>query len=58
MERTRRRHIRWDRVLESILLIAMFLFGVWIVVSYCNIVLNNNEENPVYLPWNLFMVLF
>lgn len=58
MERTRRRRIRWDRVLESILLIAMFIFVVWIVVSYCNIVLNNNEANPKYLPWNLFMVLF
>jgi hypothetical protein len=58
MERTRRRRIRWDRVLESIFLTVMCLFVAWIVVSYCNIVLNNNEANPVYLPWNLFMVLF
>jgi hypothetical protein len=58
MERIKRRHIRWDRVLESFFLTAIFLFVVWVVVSYCNIVLHNNETNPMYFTWNFFTVLF
>ena len=58
MERTRRRHIRWDRVLKSIFFAAIFVLVAWVVVSYVNIVLHNTEAHPVYFRWNFFSNVF
>ena len=58
MVKTRRRHIRWDRVLESLFFAATFAFVAWVAISYFNVVLHNTEEHPMYFSWNFFNYMF
>ena len=53
----KKRHIRWDRVIECLARVLVFTFVAWVCISYFNIVLHNTEEHPCYFDWNFFQLM-
>lgn len=53
----KKRHIRWDRVIECLAWALVFTFIAWVFISYFNIVLHNTEEHPCYFDWNFFQLM-
>lgn len=53
----KKRHIRWDRVIECLARALVFTFVAWVFISYFNIVLHNTEEHPCYFDWNFFQLM-
>lgn len=54
----RKRHFRWDRLLECILWAMFVALVVWVTASYFNVILHNCEESPTYKDWNFFTSVF
>lgn len=54
----RKKHFRWDRLLECVLWAGIIAFLIWVAVSYCNIITHNCEESPIYKDWNFFKLMF
>lgn len=42
-----------DRTLVAITVIA----GIWIVLSWFNVIAHNTQPEPVYAAWNLFTLM-
>ena len=53
----KKRHIRWDRVIECLAWVLAFMFIAWVVISYFNIILHNTEDHPSYFDWNFFQLM-
>ena len=34
-----------------------FLLILWFIISFFDVILHNNAENPIYLNWNLFKIV-
>ena len=54
----RKKHFRWDRLLECVLWVGVTAFLIWVAVSYCDVITHNCEECPTYRDWNLFNLMF
>jgi hypothetical protein len=44
------------KVLKISFSVIMVMFMAWFVLSWLNIGFNNSVPNPVYQPWNLFII--
>lgn len=42
----------------NLLAVAAVIFILWIIISYFDVILHNNSENPIYHFWNIFPLLF
>lgn len=54
----RKKHFRWDRLHECVLWAGIIVFSIWVVVSYCNVIMHNSDDCPVYKDWNFFKLMF
>ena len=45
------------KIIAGIYLTACVLFGAWAFASWCDIVADNTQPNPVHSEYNLFVMM-
>lgn len=45
------------RAISKTMETLLFIFSIWLVLSYCEIILKNGFHNPVYSNYNLFLMV-
>ena len=53
-----KKRYKWNPLilLKNLLILAMILLGLWLTISYCEILIKNTsiDVRPIYSTWNFF----